>query len=297
MEHPNSDWKDEETHPMVLKKSKRRFLDRDIRFSLANREDRGDLFKCFIWELYRTINFCDEMPPSLDSKTEFPFCIKSFPARSYLSHSYDDRKSWVTFEMSESSKYEEKLLLPWGMDTQTIGKKSPIFFPRSKLPLQLYVNPNWTRSKLLRLFEEQIKEISEEIQSEKKRLERSRMVVPFVHAEYMPGMRESDFRKLVEEVTENVCRLVTVRKKSDISFKTKKHKFESKPKRFGVAGLNSRLKILGHYRLSKCVGLSWLQTQKEFKGKAEVVPAFQKPLASEKKFKDAIKKNKFGLPM
>ena len=93
MGHPSKEWKDEILFPEELKSIKRRYLDRDIRFSSVDQGDEDDLWRCFIWELYRTIAFCGKMPASLDPNAKFPFYIPSFPRRAYLSHEIKERCS------------------------------------------------------------------------------------------------------------------------------------------------------------------------------------------------------------
>ena len=58
------------------------------------------------------------------------------------------------------------------------------------------------------MFENQIKEIYEEIQWKKKYLEKERRVIPFVHVDYTFDLDEKGFRKLVEQQTEEVCEIM-----------------------------------------------------------------------------------------
>lgn len=302
MNHPSEKWRNKEVHPVEIKDKSRRFLDRDIRFASVDQSDEDDLWKCLTWELYRTIAFCGEMPPSLDAEKEFPFYISGFPQRAYLSHDLSERNGWERFVGQREDTDEDRLLSNLGMDTN-IFDYNPIFIDedgkkttskeikkfrslRSKLPLELYVNPNWTKEKLKSLFDSQIKEIYEEIQSIKSHLEKGRKIIPHVHVDYFSKLKEKEFRQLVKQRTDEVCKIMKSDKKY---FELKAHEFEQKNKSL-IATYRSRLKHLGHYRLLNCVGLSWSQTKLEF-GKKDF-----KPLQDEKRFRATIRRFLKGLP-
>lgn len=157
---------------------------------------------------------------------------------------------------------------------------------RRKLELELFVNPNWTKRKLKNLFENQVKEIHEEIKWKKKYLEKERRIIPFVHVDFTSDLDESDFRKLVEQRTEEVCKIMKSDKKY---FETVPDKFEPKDKSL-ITSLKSRLKLLGHYRLRYCVGLGWKQTTNEFANDSH------KSLNSEDRFNFKIRKIFKSLP-
>ena len=307
MDHPSKEWKDGTLFPEELKSKKRRFLDRDIRFSSVDKGDEDDLWRCFVWELYRTIAFCEKMPASLDSNAEFPFYVSSFPRRAYLSHDIKERCSWQRFigQSDDMDKDEERLLSKLSMQTQ-IFDHDPVMIGargrglnmgirkrsqklkslRRKLELELFVNPNWTKDKLKNLFENQIKEIHEEIQWKKKYLEKERRVIPFVHVDYTSDLDEKGFRKLVEQQTEEVCKIMKSDKKY---FETVPDEFEPKDKS-SIKSLKSKLKLLGHYRLRYCVGLGWKQTTNEFANDSH------KSLSSEDRFNFKIRKIFKSLP-
>ena len=307
MDHPSEDWKDETLFPEELKSKKKRFLNRDIRFSSVDRGDEDDLWRCFVWELYRTIIYCGETPTSLDPRAEFPFYIPSFPKRAYLSHDKKERCSWQKFmgQIEDIDKDDDRLLSKLSMQTQIfdydpvmIGtrgrglnmgirkRKHKLKSFRRKLELELFVNPNWTKEKLKNLFENQIKEIYQEIQWKKKYLEKERRVIPFVHVNYTSDLDEKGFRKLVEQQTEEVCKIM---KSDEKYFQTLPDKFEPKNKSL-ITSLKSKLKLLGHYRLRFCVDLGWRQTISEFANDEH------KALVSEDRFKSRIRKYFTNLP-
>lgn len=302
MDHPCKKWRDEANFPHFLKDNSRQYLDRDIRFTAVDINDEDDLWKCFRWELFRTLASCGRMPPSLDKEKEFPFYVRSFPNRAYLSHEKSERLQWERFLGQHEDRGEERLLSNWNMNTSSFyhyptyllkdgtkkksNKKERLISFRSKLALELYVNPNWTKSKLKTLFESQIKEIDEQIQWEKKYLEKKRRIIPYVHVEFTPDMKEKKFRQLVQEQTDEICRMVKSGKKY---FETEADIFEPKNKSL-ITPLRSMLKLLGHYRLNYCIHLGWKETMYEFES------ASSKPLKSEKKFKERISKFFPGLP-
>jgi hypothetical protein len=301
MNHPSEEWKDEATFPWELKSEKLRFLDRDIRFKGITIGDSEDYWRCLRWELFRTIAFCKQMPQSFDTDREFPFYIRSFPSRSYLSHKYEVRGRWERFIGQTEHKDDERLLSPLGMKTQIhnyypslINKEgethpstqlSQMRVLRRKLGLELFINPNWTQDKLKRLFEKQIKEIYEEIQAKKKFLEKSRKVVPFVHVDFKSSFTEKKFRQEVQRQTDEVCSLMTNGRNY---FKTKPDIFEGK-KTTEIPQIKSLLKHLGHFRLRHCVKLSWKETRRLF-GTKDI-----KALVSEKNFETKIRRYFTGL--
>ena len=89
MEHPNTDWKDEET--WNLRKDKIGYLDRDIRFNgLGDAEDHR---KCFEWEYIRTRMFFGHKLEGEHVDQMLPFYLKSFPEKPYKSHAPKQRAS------------------------------------------------------------------------------------------------------------------------------------------------------------------------------------------------------------
>lgn len=316
MNHPSEEWRDETSFPFELKDNKKRFLDRDIRFSSVDKKNEDDLWKCFKWELYRTIAFCNKMPPSFDRKIEFPFYVSSFPSRSYLSHDFNERSLWTMLRENDSesglarrvsdiNEDEDNLLSELGMEAQidyieplTLGirnwqrlgfrkrKKQKVTSLPRKLELKLTVNPNWTKNKLKTLFENQIKEIYEEIQWNKEQLGKKRRVIPHVYVEFTPELSEKEFRERVKRQTEEACRVMKSDKKY---FETIPIEFDEKNKSL-VSSLKSRLKLLGHYRLRYCVGLGWRKTCHLFKNDSH------DPLKCEDNFKSKIRKIFSSLP-
>ena len=293
MDHPSKEWRNEAVFPYELIDKKKRLLDRDVRFAGVDLTDEDDLWKCLTWELYRTITFCEEMPLSLDKKSEFPFYVPSFPRRAYLSHDINQRCLWKRFKQNDFSEvlprqcedideHEDNLLNDFGTNEEihnitpiTHGirrwirmgfrkRKKEIRSLARKLELKIYVNPNWTKSKLKALFEKQIIEIYDKIQFDKQQLEKERRIVPHVFLEFTPDMKEEEFRQLVQEQTKNVCRVMESDKKY---FVTDPIEFEKKEKSL-IPKLKSRLKLLGHYRLRYCVGLGWRETVRAYQSKS-----------------------------
>jgi len=301
MNHPAEDWKDDTTFPWLLKKEKQRFVDRDIRFKGITERDSEDYWRCLRWELFRTIAFCDKMPPTFDSKREFPFYVSSFPKRSYLSHKYEVRRKWERFVGQTEYNEDERLLSAFGMDTNiqeyypnfidedgnihTSSQLSHLRSLRRKLGLELFINPNWSQDKLKNLFEGQIKEIYAEIQSKKKLLEKSQKIIPFVHVNYSNDLTEKQFREAVQKQTEEVCKVMRSEKKY---FETKPDIFEEK-ETTDIPQLKSLLKHLGHFRLRHCVKLSWQETMNTFQAEG------YKALVSKKNFEAKIQKYFSGL--
>jgi len=175
MEHPNSDWKDEETWKLC--QDKIRYLDRDIRFNgLGDAEDHR---KCFEWEYIRTRQFFGHKFEGEHVDQTFPFYLKSFPDKPYKSHSPKQRASWLGMTDVNTHNWEEDLLTPYLGSNEEVD----LGFYKGKLPsykagVTLYLNPNWSKEKFLKLVKAQSKSIYSMLESEKKELATKGYVFP-----------------------------------------------------------------------------------------------------------------------
>lgn len=169
MNHPNSNWKDQET--WKLKKEMTRFLDRDIRFSGLS--DTDDYRKCFIWEYSRTRIFHGHQFNEQHIEKMFPHYVKTFPDKPYKSHSPKVRNSWKEMMWETGHDWEHDLLQPYLGTTEIIDlgfykRKTPSL----KVDVTLYINPHWPKQKLLKLVEQQSKRIYGTLESTKKTLQK-----------------------------------------------------------------------------------------------------------------------------
>ena len=169
MNHPSSDWKDEDT--WNLKTEMTRFLDRDIRFSgLLDAEDHR---RCFIWENLRTRLFLGHEFNQENIEQMFPFYIKTFPEKPYKSHAPKQRVGWLEMKNANTHNWEDDLLTP---SLGTIEQVDLGFYkgklPSAKVDVTLYINPHWPKQKLLKLVERQSDAIFGMLDSNKQALER-----------------------------------------------------------------------------------------------------------------------------
>ena len=175
MNHPADDWKDDET--FKLSKDKECFLDRDIRF--ANLGDAEDHRRCFEWEYVRTRIFKGQEFGDEIFKQMYPFYVKSFPDKPYKSHDPKQRATWVDVIGASNHDYAEELLMP---DLGTNEEVDLGFYkgkiPSTKVGVELYINPDWSKKKFLDLVEKQATQIFDSAESEKKHLESQGYVFP-----------------------------------------------------------------------------------------------------------------------
>lgn len=175
MDHPDTNWKDEET--WKLRKDKARYLDRDVRFNgLGDAEDHR---KCFDWEYVRTRLFLGHKFEGEHVDQRFPFYLKSFPAKPYKSHPLKQRAGWTDMTGESTHEWQDELLTP-GLGTNEevdLGSfKGKI--PSYKAGVTLYLNPNWPKEKFLQLVKDQTNAIFGTLGSEKSALERKGYVFP-----------------------------------------------------------------------------------------------------------------------
>ena len=175
MDHPSKEWKDEET--WNLSKSKKRFLSRDIRFDDLG--DSDDHRKCFEWEYIRTRLFKGDSFDTESVKEVYPFYLKSFPSKAYKSHSLKVRKSWADILDANTKNWEDELLIPFLGSNEEVD----LGFCKDKLlsykaGVTLYLNPNWSKEKFLKLIADQTNSIFSMLEDEKRALERLGYVFP-----------------------------------------------------------------------------------------------------------------------
>jgi len=213
MNHPCPTWKSNRTQKLLTVKSEDKVLDRHVRFKGLKAGDELDHERCYIWELNRTRIFLgkgleldeidedDEYAKSFTAHP-FPFYISSFPLKSYLDHDYEIRRKWTLVKGEETKNYEDDLLTPF---EHLNDEQKPCVH---KLPMELYINPSWNKTKFHRLVREQTNEIY-------RRLNISKSIYEQNGLETLPSDDSQNIR-----------------------FWRKK------------------LKVLGHLRLFKCVGLA-----------------------------------------
>jgi len=154
-------------------------LKRDIRFEGLKLNSLEDYRKCFIWEYCRTRIFKGENLES--NKDFFPFYVTTFPEKAYLddSHSNEIRDKWELLQIDVCTHEHNDNLLIESLGTteeinvslKTFNIDESIKIPAEKVPITLHINPNWSRSKMKRLFCEQIEAIAHSIGSRKKDFE------------------------------------------------------------------------------------------------------------------------------
>ena len=166
MNHPSKDWLNPKTGDLFDNKKDRATLNHNFRFHFCR--DPKDAEDCFIWEFNRTREFIGWKYPKKDRKniiSAFPFSVNNnnhwkgvFPAKPYLSF---DKKVRTRFSSLSGENYSErnfeKLLLPFH---QPYGESRDVSF---KLPVELFINPKWGKTKTSRLFREQWDEIEQKL--------------------------------------------------------------------------------------------------------------------------------------
>lgn len=180
MDHPDENWSEIKVGDRIEKVLLSNLpIDRDIRFLGLKVNCVEDYMKCFIWEYCRTLIFKGE---SL-SKDEnyFPFYISSFPDKAYLdeSHPYEMRSKWELFLLDVSTHEHNDNLLIEALGTieeirislSSFNINENILIPAEKVPITIHIDPNWSRSKMKRLFSEQVDGIASSVGLVKKAYE------------------------------------------------------------------------------------------------------------------------------
>lgn len=173
MNHPSSDWNDPKKRDLKKGKQSDSILDKNIRFKGLINGDEKDFEMCFRWEYDRTrmflgLNTKDEKIPDI-----FPYYVDSFPDKPYLSHSPKERQTWRFAKNENTFNYEEDLLHPFLGTNEEVD----LGFMKGKLlsykvPLTLYINPSWNKTKFRTLIREQTENIYRALESEKRYYER-----------------------------------------------------------------------------------------------------------------------------
>ena len=216
MDHPSEDWKEwnDEKETQVLSVTDKRIINQNIRFENIESGNKKDHEKCFIWEYLRTRIFKGEEIKSSYPDQDFPFYVKTFPEKAYLSHRIKTRRTWELSRGSETIDYDECLFLE-SMGTNYVVEGLGTKIPATKVPLTMYVSPYWPKDKFKELIRKQIKLIYTHIDLSKKQMEgEGHLIYP---------------KELI-----HLSRWIT------------------------------KLKHLGHYRLSLCVNLSWAETKESY---------------------------------
>lgn len=174
MNHPCKDWHDSKKRDLKSSKRSNAILDKNIRFKGLSNGDERDFEMCFLWEYDRTRKFLgkkieDESMPEL-----FPYYVDSFPDKPYLSHSLKVRQSWRFVKEASTFNHEEDLLHPFLGTNEEVD----LGFMKGKLqsykvPLTLYINPSWNKTKFRTLVREQTDNIYKALESEKRYYERN----------------------------------------------------------------------------------------------------------------------------
>ena len=216
MDHPSEEWKEwnEEKETYVLSETDKRILNRDILFQNLDSGNKTDYEKCFKWEYLRTRIFKGDKFTSALPDQEFPFYVKTFPEKAYLSHRKKTRQTWKLFLGSETINHDECLFLE-SKGTKEIVDGLGTKVPATKVPLTMHVSPYWPRDKFKELVRKQINLIYTYIDLSKKEMERGGYLI---------------YPKEINHLS----RWIT------------------------------KLKRLGHYRLSLCIYLSWAETKESY---------------------------------
>jgi hypothetical protein len=169
-------------------------FDRDIVF--VDRLKKGDLAdheRCYLWEVTRTrYHMLDDFRKEVEdhrkaeaahqaklakAKTQkkrdalnserlrdrsnldvfFPFYVTTWPAKPYLSHPQAQRLEWGPLKDKPQCSLFDELLIP---------------FERFKVPVTVYLDPDWTKGTLQELVKKQAGSVLEEAKAQRDCLER-----------------------------------------------------------------------------------------------------------------------------
>ena len=175
MNHPSKDWLNPKTGNLFKEKTDRATLNHNFRFHSCT--DPKDLKDCFIWEYNRTREFIGWKYPKKyekNIKSVFPFSVNqnkfwkgAFPEEPYLSFEKRVRTRFSSLMGEQySERHYENLLLP----SSYFYKNIPTNY--FKIPVELYVDPEWGKTKTVRLFREQWTEIEQKLELNRIELEK-----------------------------------------------------------------------------------------------------------------------------
>jgi hypothetical protein len=172
MDHPSEEWKEwnEEEGGYFLSKIDKRIFNRDIRFENIELGNKSDHDKCFRWEYLRTRIFKGEKITSPIPDQEFPYYVKTFPRKAYLSHRKKTRQAWKLILGAETFDHDECLFLD-SSGTEEVIKELGTKLPATKVPLTMHVSPYWPRDKFKELVRKQLDLIYLHIDLSKKKME------------------------------------------------------------------------------------------------------------------------------
>lgn len=166
MDHPSKDWKDPKTGELLVSKHRAKILNHFFRFNSL--VDEADHFKCLFWEKLRTEVF-------LKIKKN-PFRKSDHLDRPYLSYTYRERKKWSFYG---DQKELDNLLTPHLGSNEEIeigGSDDGLNFvchtPTLKVPVELFIHPNWTENHLNYLFKKQVRQVLQKSKAEQKKLQK-----------------------------------------------------------------------------------------------------------------------------
>ena len=109
----------------------------------------------------------------------FPFHLKSFPEKPYKSHDPKQRATWVDVIGTNYYDYADELLNPdLASNKEAELGINKLKIHSTKVGVELYINPDWSKKKFLDLVEKQTKQIFESAESEKERLQRKGYLFP-----------------------------------------------------------------------------------------------------------------------
>jgi hypothetical protein len=176
MDHPSKDWLNPKTGDLFEEKKDSKILNQNFRFNIC--KDAKELEDCFIWEYNRTREFIGWKYPKKyqkSIKSAFPFSVNQnknwkgvFPAKPYLSF---DKKVRIKFSFLKGEHYSEHKFENLSLPAHQLKNEFPYF--SFKVPLKLYINPRWGKTKTVMLFREQWVEIQQKLELNKRELEQS----------------------------------------------------------------------------------------------------------------------------